>query len=118
MRTLCCYLLGALLFAASNVYAGAGEVSPLSEKVGKWSFSMNEPGADLKTLNKEKLKKIKALLQEISRTVTSTPAMKPPKGFEARFWGTVTAKDRYDACKGKNCPPSHPTSSLAMMIGR
>jgi len=105
-----------LLFAVSNAYAE--ETVPLSEKEGKWSFSMSEPGADLKSLNRDKLKKIKGSLQEISRIVTATPAMKPPKGFEVRFWGSISAKDRYDSCKGKNCPSSPPTSVLAMMIGR
>jgi hypothetical protein len=44
--------------------------------------------------------------------------MDPPKGFEARFWGSATAKDRYDICSGKKCPPSRPTAILAMMLGR
>jgi hypothetical protein len=116
VRILCCYLLSALLFTVSNIHAE--EVAPLSEKEGKWTYSISEPGADLKKLNKEKFGKIKKSLQDISRTVTSTPAMKPPKGFEARFWGSISAKDRYDSCKGKNCPPSRPTSVLALMIGR
>jgi hypothetical protein len=116
MRILFCTLFAALLFTIPKV--NAEEVVPLSEKEGKWSFSMSEPGADLKNLNKEKLRKIKGSLQEISRIVTSTPAMKPPKGFEARFWGSISAKDRYDSCKGKNCFSSPPTAVLAMMMGR
>jgi len=116
MRTLFCSLFVALLFTIPKVYAE--EVVPLSEKEGKWSFSMSEPGADLKKLGKESLRKIKGSLQEVSRIYTSTPAMKPPKGFEARFWGSISARDRYDSCKGKNCPPSRPAAVLAMMIGR
>jgi len=98
--------------------AYAEEVAPLSEKVGKWSFSMSEPGIDLKNLNKDVLRKVKGSLLEISRTVTETPAMKPPKGFEARMWGSISAKDRYHSCKGKSCPPSLPAAVLAVMMGR
>jgi len=116
MRTLFCSLFVALLFAIPRVYAE--EIVPLSEKEGKWSFSMSEPGADLKKLSKESLRKIKGSLQEVLRIYTATPAMKPPKGFEARFWGSISAKDRYDSCNGKNCPPSGPTAVLAMMVGR
>jgi hypothetical protein len=116
MRILLCYLSLVLLFTVPKVYAE--EIVPLSEKEGKWTFSMSEPGIDLKNLNKEKLKKVKSSLQEISRIITSTPAMKPPKGFEARFWGSISARDRYDSCSGKNCPPPRPTATLAMMMGR
>ncbi len=116
MRTLFCSLFVALLFTIPKVYAE--EIVPLSEKEGKWSFSMSEPGADLKKLSKESLRKIKGSLQEVSRIYTGTPAMKPPKGFEARFWGSISARDRYDSCKGKGCPPSRPAAVLAMMIGR
>jgi hypothetical protein len=116
MRALFYSLLVALLFTIPEVHAE--EIVPLSEKEGKWTFSMSEPGIDLKNLNKEKLRKLKSSLQEISRIITSTPAMKPPKGFEARFWGSLSARDRYDSCKGKNCPPSRPTAVLAMMMGR
>jgi hypothetical protein len=116
MRTLFCSLLVTLLITIPKVYAE--EAVLLSEKEGKWSFSMSEPGADLKNVNKEKLRKIKGSLQEISRIVTSTPAMNPPKGFEARFWGAISAKDRYDSCTGKNCSSSPPAAVLAMMIGQ
>lgn len=116
MRTLFCSVVVTLLMAAVNV--NAEEAVPLAEKAGKWTFSMSEPGADLKGLGKEKLKRIRASLQDISRLVISTPAMTPPKGFEARFWGSIAGKDRYDACAGKNCPPSRPTAVLAMMLGR
>jgi hypothetical protein len=116
MRVLFCSLFATLLFAASG--QSAEEALPLSEKTGKWSFSMNEPGADLKSVSREKQQKIKSSLQNISRIITASPVMNPPKGFEARFWGSATAKDRYDICTGKKCPPSRPTAILAMMLGR
>ncbi len=105
-----------MLFTFSH--ASAEEYVPLSEKEGKWSFSLSEPGADLKSIPKDRQKKIRASLQDISRIVTAAPAMNPPKGFEARFWGSISARDRYDSCKGKSCPPSHLTAVLAMMLGR
>lgn len=115
MRILFCCLL-ASLFAVSNL--SAEETLPLSEKEGKWSFSMSDSGADLKSVSKEKQKKIRGSLQEIVHIVTSTSPMNPPKGFEARFWGSIYSKDRYDSCNGKKCPPSRPTAVLAMMLGR
>jgi hypothetical protein len=116
MRILLCSFFAALLFTALN--ASAEETPPLSEKEGKWTFSMSDSGADLKSVSKDKQKKIRGSLQDIARIVTSTPAMSPPKGFEARFWGSVSARDRYDACTGKKCPPSRPATVLAMMLGR
>ena len=73
---------------------------------------------DSKGIGKENLGKLRNSLQEISRIITAAPVMNPPKGFEARFWGSATAKDRYDTCTGKKCPPSRPTANLAMMLGR
>lgn len=116
VRILLCSLLAALLFTVSDV--SAEEAASLAEREGKWSFSISEPGAELKSVSKEKQKKIKGSLQGISRLVTSTPAMSPLKGFEARFWGSLTAKDRYDSCSGKKCPPSRPAAVLAIMLAR
>lgn len=79
---------------------------------------MSESGAELKSISKEKQNRIKSSLQNISHLVTSTPVMTPPKGFEARFWGSIYGKDRYDSCTGKKCPPSRPTAVLALMLGR
>lgn len=79
---------------------------------------MSDAGSDLKKISPDKLKKIRGTLQEISRIVTSNPAMSPPKGFEARFWGTISTRDRFDVCTGKNCPPTRPVATLAMMLGR
>lgn len=115
MRTLCCAFFAALLFTALNLSAEGA--SPLSEKVGRWSFSMSEP-ADLQKVSAETQQKLRSSLQDISRIITSSPAMSPPKGFEARFWGTVTAKDSYYICTGKKCPPARPSATLAMMLGR
>jgi len=116
LRILLCCLSAALLFTVSNLYAE--DSVPLSEKEGKWSFSISESGADLKSISKGKQKKIKDSLQNISQFVTSTPAMTPPKGFETRFWGSISAKDRYDSCTGKKCPPSRPAAVLAIMFAR
>lgn len=116
MRVLFCSFFTTLLFIAVDLPA---EESPsLADKQGKWTFSMNEPGADLKSVSSEKQKKIRNSLQEVSRIIHASPVMSPPKGFEARFWGSLTAKDRYDSCSGKKCPPSRPTANLAMMLGR
>ncbi len=116
MRALLCALLITLIFTASNV--SAEEAIPLSEQVGKWTFSMNEPGPDLNKLSSAGRTKIRKGLQEIAAIVTSTPVMTPPKGYEARFWGSIAGKDRYDICSGKSCPPSRPNAVLALMIGR
>lgn len=116
MPVLFCALFATLLFTAPGL--SAEEAPSPSEKTGKWSFSMGEPDAGLKGVSKEMQQKIRNSLLDISRIVTATPAMSPPKGFEARFWGSVSAKDRYDACSGKKCPPSRPTANLAMMLGR
>jgi len=116
MPVLLCAFFATLLFTAPGL--SAEEAPPLSEKTGKWSFSMGEPDAGLKGVSKDRQQKIRNALQDISRIVTATPTMNPPKGFEARFWGSVAAKDRYDTCTGKKCPPSRPTANLAMMIGR
>jgi len=78
---------------------------------------MSDP-ADLKKVSAETQQKLRSSLQDISRIIISSPAMSPPKGFEARFWGTVTAKDRYYICTGTNCPPTRPVATLAMMLGR
>jgi hypothetical protein len=94
------------------------EVNPFAGQVGKWSFSMNDPGPDLKKLSSASRNKIRKELQAIAGIVTSTPAMNPPKGYEARFWGSIAGKDRFDICAGKSCPPSRPNAALAMMIGR
>ncbi len=113
MRTLFCCLFAWLFFTVLHV--SAEEAVPLAEKEGKWSFSMSD---DSKVLSKERFKKQQNSLRDISAIITASAAMNPPKGFEARFWGSVTAKDRYDACSGKKCPPSRPTATLAMMLGR
>lgn len=78
---------------------------------------MSEPAADSK-ISPDRQKKIKSALQDMVRIVTSTPPMSPPTGFEARFWGTVSQRDRFDICSGKNCPTPRPVATLAMMIGR
>jgi len=113
MRVLLCCFIATLLCSSLNV--SAEETLPLAEKKGKWSFSMQD---DTEGVSKESLKKLRQSLQGIARTVTSVPVMSPPKGFEARFWGSVTARDRYDACTGQKCPPSRPTATIAMMLGR
>ena len=73
---------------------------------------------DSKGMGKKSLGQLRNSLQEISRIITAAPVMNPPQGFEARFWGSATAKDRYDTCTGKKCPPSRPAANLAMMLGR
>jgi len=113
MRVLFCSLMATLLFSAVNL--PAEEMPPLSEKQGKWSFSMSD---DIKGVRTENLRKLRGSLQDISRIITASVVMNPPKGFEARFWGSVSAKDRYDTCSGKKCPPSRPTALLALMLGR
>jgi len=109
-------LFAMLLFCAAEGFAAGGE--NLAEKVGKWTFSMNEPGPDVKKLSSNRLKNIRGNLQEIARLITAAPAMSPPKGFEARFWGSISGRDRYHVCSGKSCPPSRPTAVLALMLGR
>lgn len=79
---------------------------------------MNDPGSDMKAVSSANQKKLKGSLQELTRLITSTPVMNPPKGFEARFWGAMSARDRYDICTGRSCPPSRPTAFLSLMIGR
>lgn len=109
-------LFAMLLLCVVEGFAAGGE--NLAEKVGKWTFSMNEPGPDVKKLGSNRLKSIRGNLQEIARLITAAPAMSPPKGFEARFWGSVSGRDRYDLCNGSSCPPSRPTAVLALMLGR
>ncbi len=108
-------LLAALLIASAPVHAAEGE--DLAGKTGKWTFSMNEPGPDMKKLGAPRLKALRGHLQEVARMISSSPAMSPPKGFEARFWGSASGRDRFDICTGKKCPPSRPTGILALMIG-
>lgn len=116
MKTFCCVLLAGLFLNLS--IAVAEEAAPLTDKTGKWTFSMGETGADLKSIPADRQKKIRSSLQDIARLVTATSVMNPPKGFEARFWGNISARDRFDICGGKKCPQSRPTATLAMMIGR
>lgn len=117
-RTACLVLGAALALFTGGARAEEAPALAPADQVGKWSFSMNEPGADLKKISNPRQKKITGELQGLSRLITATPVMNPPKGFEARFWGSMTAKDRFDICSGKKCPPSRPTAVLAMMIGR
>lgn len=114
-RTTAATLLGALLLAAAPCHAAEGE--NLAERTGKWTFTMNEPGPDMKKLGAARLKSVRGNLQEIVRQITALPVMSPPKGFEARFWGSANGRDRYDICTGKKCPPSRPNGVLALMIG-
>lgn len=114
-RTTAAALLGALLLAAAPCHAAEGE--NLAERTGKWTFTMNEPGPDMKKLGAARLKSVRGNLQEIVRQITALPVMSPPKGFEARFWGSANGRDRYDICTGKKCPPSRPNGVLALMIG-
>lgn len=102
------------LFTAQG---SAAEGENLAEKTGKWTFSMNEPGPEMKKLGSARLKTIRGNLQEIARMIATSPALSPPKGFEARFWGSASGRDRYDICTGKRCPPARPNGVLAMMIG-
>lgn len=115
MRTLFCALFATFLITALNLSAEGA--APLSEKAGRWSFSMSEP-ADLKKVSAETQQNLRRSLQDISGIITSSPPMSPPKGFEARFWGVASAKDSYYICTGKKCPPARPTATLAMMLGR
>jgi hypothetical protein len=105
-------------FVLSGSVLQAAETAAPADKTGKWTFSMSEPGPDLKKISPARQKKIRAELQDVVRIITATPAMKPPKGFETRFWGAIYGKDRYDVCTGRSCPPSRPTAVLAMMVGR
>lgn len=116
MRIPLCSFFAILLFTIFNLSAEAAPA--LAEKAGKWSFSMNEPDTTLAEVSKEKQQKIRSSLQEIARIITSVPVMNPPRGFEARFWGTVSASDSYYLCAGKKCPTARPTATLAMMLGR
>ena len=102
-------LSAAVLINSACCYAEEA-VNP-AEKVGSWRFSMDEGSG-------KRGHRLKGLLQEITRSITALPVMSPPKGFEARFWGFISPKDRFDICTGKKCPPSRPTAVLAMMIGR
>ncbi|HZV82474.1 MAG TPA: hypothetical protein VFF53_09950 [Geobacteraceae bacterium] len=108
-------LCAALLIATATMSAAEGE-NPAG-KTGKWTFSMNEPGPEMKKLGAPRLKALRGHLQEVARMISSSPAMTPPKGFEARFWGSANGKDRFDICRGKKCPPARPNGVLAMMIG-
>lgn len=103
-------ILAATVIINSACCYGEEAASP-AEKVGSWRFSMDEGSG-------KKGHKLKGLLQEISKSITSLPVMSPPKGFEARFWGYIAPRDRFDICSGKKCPPSRPNAVLAMMIGR
>lgn len=108
-------LWAVLLLVTAPGHAAGGE-NP-TEKTGKWTFTMNEPAPDMKKLGPASLKNLRAQLQEIARLIASSPAMSPPRGFEARFWGSASSRDRYDICSGKQCPPSRPNGVLALMIG-
>ena len=96
---------------SSTAVCHAEEAVNLAEKTGNWRFSMGESSG-------KGSQKLKGALLEIARTITATAVMNPPKGFEARFWGTVAPKDRFDICTGKKCPPSRSNAVLAIMIGR
>jgi len=110
-------LCAALLLVNAPCHAVEGEGESLADRTGKWTFTMNEPGADMKKLGAGRLKAIRENLQSLARQITALPAMSPPKGFEARFWGSASGRDRYDTCSGKKCPPSRPNGVLALMIG-
>jgi len=108
-------LLAALLLSTAPCHAAEGE--SLADRTGKWTFTMNDPGPEMKKLGAARLKSVRGSLQEIVRQITALPVMSPPKGFEARFWGSANGRDRYDVCSGKKCPPSRPNGVLALMIG-
>lgn len=108
-------LWAGMLLVMTPVLAIGGE--NLAEKTGKWTFTMNDPAPDVKKLGPARLKNLRTHLQEIARLIASSPAMSPPRGFEARFWGSASSRDRYDICNGKKCPPSPPSGVLALMIG-
>lgn|GEM_PF-2837636 len=122
-RTTAAALSAALLLLTAPCHAVEGENladrkgESLSDRNGRWTFTMNEPGPDMKKLGAARLKPVRGNLQEIVRQITSLPVMSPPKGFEARFWGSANGRDRYDICTGKKCPPARPNGVLAMMIG-
>jgi len=115
-RTTAAALFAALFLLTAPCYGAEGE--SLADRNGKWTFTMNEPGPDMKKLGAARLKSVRGNLQEIARQITALPVMSPPKGFEARFWGSANGRDRYDICTGKKCPPSRPNGVLALMIGR
>lgn len=108
-------LLATMLLASTPGFAE--EPPGPAEKKGKWTFSMNEPGPEMKKFGDRGMKSVRATLQEIARYITSSPAFTPPKGFEARFWGSASGKDRFDYCEGKSCPPRRPGGVLALLIG-
>lgn len=114
-RTTAAALCAGLLLVNAPCHAVEGE--SLADRTGKWTFTMNEPGADMKKLGAGRLKAIRENLQSLARQITALPAMSPPKGFEARFWGSASGRDRFDICSGKKCPPSRPNGVLALMIG-
>jgi len=116
LRKACLALCAALVLPGASLHAE--EVPAPAAQVGKWTFSMSESGPDLKKIAAARQKKIKGDLQELTRLIAATPAMNPPKGFEVRFWGSMSGRDRYDICTGKSCPPSRPTAVLAMLVGR
>ena len=115
MRKLIVLTVGSLLLGAAPLSAAAPEPAA---KTGHWRFTMNEPGPDLQKIGAARQQKLKKDLQEIVKVVTALPVMKTPRGFEARFWGTAAPRDRYDICRGKDCPPARATAVLALMIGR
>jgi len=113
-RTTAAALCAALLITAP-CHAVEGE--SLADRTGKWTFTMNEPGEDMKRLGTARLKTMRESLQSLARQITALPVMSPPKGFDARFWGSASGRDRYDVCSGKKCPPSRPNGVLALMLG-
>lgn len=109
-------LLALLLLSAATGFAAEGE--NLAEKAGKWTFTLNDPSQDVKKLGAARLKNLTKNLKDIAQVVTESPVMTPPKGFEARFWGSINHRDRFDICSGKKCPPTKAVAVLAMMMGR
>lgn len=112
----CCAICALLVFQGDALHAE--KYAAPAAKIGKWSFSMNDTGPDLKQISAARHKQLRGNLQEITRLIAAVPVMNPPKGFEVRFWGSMSAKDSFAVCRGENCPPSRPTAALAMMIGR
>ncbi len=108
-------LLAAMLLASTPGFAE--EPPGLAEKKGKWTFSMNEPGPEMKKFGDRGMKSVRATLQEIAKYITTSPTFTPPKGFEARFWGSASGKNRFDSCSGKQCPGERPGGALALLIG-
>lgn len=102
-------LSAAMIFTAAGSHAEETVIP--AEKTGNWRFSLDEGGS-------KKTQKLRGLLQETARTIAAQPVMSPPKGFEARFWGFIAPRDRFDICSGKKCPPPKATALLSMMIGR